>query len=195
MTLKIYSEPGAEPITLTEAKLHLRVDHSADDDLITALIVAARQQAEHLTGRALITQTWDRVLDAFPAGAIDLGKPPVQSIATVTYVDTNGDTVTMDSADYSLDSTSDEGKGWLFPSDALDTWPSTYDAANVVTVRFVSGYGASGSSVPQAIRQYMLLEIGTMYKCRESVAAGVSLSELPGRFTEKLLDPYRLWGI
>lgn len=193
MSLKLITAPAAEPVTLTEAKLHLRVDHDTEDDLITDLIVAAREKAEHLTGRALITQTWDRVLDAFPAGGIELGMPPVQSITSISYVDTSGATVALVADDYTLDNTTDPG--WLIPSAALGAWPSTYDAANVVTVRFVAGYGASGASVPATIRQFILLELGTMYKLRESIVAGVSLSELPGVYHERLLDRYRLWGI
>ena len=69
MTLKLITAPAAEPVLLADAKLHLRVDHIADDDLITSLITAAREAAEHLTGRALITQTWERVLGAFPSSA------------------------------------------------------------------------------------------------------------------------------
>ena len=193
MTLKLISEPGAEPLSLSEAKLHLRVEHSVDDDLITALIKAAREQAEHLTGRALITQTWARVLDAFPAAEIELGMPPVQSIASITYVDAAGDTQTLDADDYSLDTTTPPG--WVLPSATLSTWPSTLDTANAVTVTFVAGYGATGASVPEAIRTWMKLQLGTMYKHRESIVAGVSVTELPGAFTDRLLDRYRLWGV
>ncbi len=191
MTLKRISDPGAEPLTLTEAKLHLRVEHTVDDDLITALIQAARERAEHLLGRSLITQTWTRVLDAFPAAEIELGVPPVQSISSVAYIDGNGDSQTMPSADYSLDNTT--LPGWVLPSEDLSTWPSTLDTANAVTVTFVTGYGASGTAVPAAIKAWMKMEIGTMYKHRESIAAGVSVAELPGGFHERLLDPYRIW--
>lgn len=194
MSLKLITAPAAEPVTLTEAKLHLRVDHSTDDDLITALIAAARQKAEHLTGRALISQTWERVLDAFPPVSIELGKAPVASITSVTYTSTAGTDVVMDSADYTLDAITDEGRGWLLPSAALSVWPTTYDTVNAVRVRFVAGFGASGASVPEIIRQFMLLEIGTLYKMRESIVAGVSISELPGGFHERLLDPYRNWA-
>lgn len=191
MTLKRISDPGAEPITLTEAKLHLRVEHTVDDDLITALIQAARERAEHLLGRSLITQIWTRVLDAFPTAEIELGVPPVQSISSVAYIDGNGDSQTMPSADYSLDNTT--LPGWVLPSENLSTWPSTLDTANAVTVTFVAGYGASGTAVPAAIKAWMKMEIGTLYKHREAIMAGVSVAELPGGFHERLLDPYRIW--
>lgn len=193
MTLKLVTAPAAEPITLTEAKLHLRVEHTVDDDLITSLIQAARERAEHLLGRALITQTWARVLDAFPGNEIELGMPPVQSITSVIYVDGNGDSQTMASADYSLDTTT--APGWLLMAEDLSAWPTTLDTANAVTVTFVAGYGASGASVPAAIRTWMKLEIGTLYKHREGIVAGVSVSELPNRFQDGLLDPYKIWSV
>ena len=62
----LVTAPAAEPLTLAEAKLHLRVDDTADDALIGALITAARQHAEHDTRRALVTQTWKLALDASP---------------------------------------------------------------------------------------------------------------------------------
>lgn len=193
MTLKLITAPEAEPVSLTEAKLHLRVDHSTEDDLITVLIRAAREGAEHLTGRSLISQTWERLLDAFPADAIELGRPDVTAIVSVTYIDGLGATQTLTSDDYTLDATTQPG--WLLPSETLDVWPITDDVVNAVRVRFTTGYGASGGAVPAALRQWMLLRIGTLYKLREEVVAGVSLSEIPGNYTDRLLDPFRLWGI
>lgn len=192
MTLKLITGPAAEPITLTEAKLHLRVEHTVDDDLITALIQAAREQAEHLTGRSLITQTWAQVLDAFPAAEIELGRPPVASITSITYVDPNGDTQTMSSSDYSLDSTTTPG--YVLPAATLAAWPNTLDTANAVTVTFVSGYG-DAADVPAAVKAWMKLHIGTLYKQREGIAAGVSVASLPDMFVDRLLDPFRVWGV
>jgi uncharacterized phiE125 gp8 family phage protein len=58
---------GVEPITLNEAKAHLRVFGTDDDGYITSLIAAARQSAESLTDRALLPQTWELALDEFPS--------------------------------------------------------------------------------------------------------------------------------
>lgn len=193
MTLQLITAPAVEPVLLAAAKLHLRVDHTADDDLITALITAAREGAEHMTGRALITQTWERVLDAFPPGGVDLGKPPVASITSITYIDAAGAEQVLDPADYTLDATTPSG--WVLPSQALDVWPNTDDVANAVRVRFVAGYGADGAAVPAVIRQWMLVRIGTLYKMREEMVAGVSLTALPGQYVDRLLDPYRVWSV
>lgn len=188
--LKLITAPATEPVSLEEAKLHLRVEHTADDDLITALIRAAREQAEHELGRALITQTWERVLDAFPAAELELGKPPVQSITSITYTDENEDSQTLSSSLYSLDS--DTEPGWVLP--AIDTdWPDTLDTTNAVRVRFVCGYGAA-DDVPEAIKAWIKIRLATMYKMREQFVAGVSVSEVGTNFIDRLLDPYRFYG-
>lgn len=191
MTLKLIAAPGEEPVTLAEAKVHLRCGDD-EDALIGVLIQAAREQAEHLLGRALITQTWERVIDAFPACEIELGMPPVASLASIIYVDEAGASQTLDSASYTLDA--DTLPGWALPSSDAVVWPSTLDTANAVRVRFTCGYGAA-AAVPAAIKSWMLLRIGTLYKVREEVVAGRSLAELPGGYVDRLLDPYRVWGL
>lgn len=197
MTLKLITDASSEPLTLTQAKRHLKVEHSVDDDDITDAIVTARKRAEHITGRGLTTQTWERVLDAFPAAEIELGWPPadaddrVVSIVSVKYIDANGTEQTMDSADYSLDS--DTPPGWVLPSDALSVWPTTMDTANAVRVRFITGYTPDSDKGRALLRSWMRMEVGNLYKFRESIIAGVSLAELPGSYHERLLDPYRIW--
>lgn len=199
MTLKLVTDASTEPLTLTQAKRHLRVEHDVEDDDITDAIVSARKQAEHLTGRSLTTQTWERVLDAFPAVEIELGMPPgitddrVLSIVSITYVDGAGTTQTMDSADYSLDA--DTLPGWVLPSEALGSWPTTLDTANAVRVRFTTGYAPVEDKGRALLRSWMRLQIGNLYKFRESIVAGVSVSDLPSSYHERLLDPYRQWRV
>ena len=55
MPLQLVTPPAEEPVSLAEARLHLRVDFTDDDALITSLIAAARQAAETLTGRQFVT--------------------------------------------------------------------------------------------------------------------------------------------
>ncbi len=197
MTLKLITDATTEPLTLTQAKRHLKVEHTVDDDDITDAIVAARKTAEHLTGRSLTTQTWERVLDAFPASELELGMPAadtedrVLSIVSVVYIDANGDSQTMDSADYSLDS--DTPPGWILPSQALGTWPATLDTANAVRVRFTTGYSPAADKGRALLRSWMRMQVGNLYKFREAIVAGVSVAELPSGFHERLLDPYRIW--
>lgn len=110
MTYKLITPPSEEPLTLTEVKLHLRVENTDDNALITALIVAAREQAESITARALCTQTWELVLDAFPEACV-LRHSPVQSVTSVDYIDTDGASQSLTLTDTLLDS--DNTPGYL----------------------------------------------------------------------------------
>ena len=187
MALKLITAPATEPVTLTQAKLQCRVDGTDEDALLTLLITAARRAAEIRTGRALVTQTWELALDAFPVSAIELPMPPVQSITSIKYLDAAGVEQTIDAANYALDSYGGL-RHWALPAYGLE-WPDTLDAANAVKIRFAAGYGAA-DAVPEDIKMWMLMSIGTMYTHRETAVAG-QLVELPGDFWQSLLDSYR----
>lgn len=190
MSLALVVNPGIEPISLDEAKLHLRVDSADEDALITTLIKAARQQAEHELGRALITQTWELRLDAFPSSEIRLAMPTVRSIESIKYLDAMGAEQTVPSADYALDAATTPG--WVLLASGA-SWPSTYDGANAVRVRFTAGYGTAGTDVPANVIAWMLLQIGALYKQREAFAVGQTVAELPSRFTAALLASERVY--
>lgn len=140
--------PSAEPITTTEAKQFLRVDHATQDDLIDDLIAAARQRVEADTGRSLITTTWDLSFDAFPdERAIVLPRLPLASVTSVTSYDADDTAATLSSSDYLVDT----AQGRIALNDDAD-WPTDLRAHNSGVVRFVAGYGASGANVPQPLR-------------------------------------------
>ncbi len=80
-SLTLVTGPTAEPISLTDAKMWLRLDHSAEDALVSSLIQMVREAVEE-RGLAVFTQTWDLTLDHFPIGAIDIPKAPLQSISS-----------------------------------------------------------------------------------------------------------------
>lgn len=185
MSLIVITAPATEPVTLAEARLHLKVDSTDDDTLISALITAARQQAEHRTGRALITQTLEKVLDAFPSD-IELPMPPAIAITSVKYINTSGTEQTLDTDQYSLDK--DSEPGWLTPAYGV-AWPATYSVPNAVRVRYTAGYGAA-AAVPQSIKSWMLMAIGTMYDHRATMIVGAAVSEVPRDFFAGLLDQY-----
>lgn len=187
--LKLISGPSSEPVTLAELKAQCRVEHSAEDDLLTAYGIAARQQCESILERALITQTWARMLDCFPWSEIELGKPPVQAITSITYIDTAGATQTLSSSAYVLDPTGEE-PGFVLPAYGY-TWPTTLDTAGAVTITFTCGYGAA-AAVPDAIKTWIRMRVATLYRFRESIGAGMSMQEVPSRHLDGLLDPYRV---
>ncbi len=97
MRLNLKTAPSVEPITLTEGKLHLKVDGNDDNTLITALIKTVRRLAEAETKRAFITQTWQMYLDSAPA-EIRIPKAPLQSIESIKVISAVQDTVDQDSA-------------------------------------------------------------------------------------------------
>ncbi len=129
--------PAVEPVTLAEAKLHLRVDHSDEDALISSLISAARRYAETFTGRQIITATWELTLDAFP-WIIEPPHPLLQSITSIVYVDVDGVSQTLDASIYQVDITSTPGR--VKPAFG-EVWPGTRSQFNAVTVTYVAGYG------------------------------------------------------
>ena len=185
--------PAAEPLTLAEAKLHLRVDADItdDDSLISALIVTARQQAEHRTGRALVTQQWRYSVDAFPADSLELPMPKLQSVQAVTYLDNNGVRQTLANTEY--DVITDELVGSLIPAYGK-SWPSCREHPGSVRVDYTCGFGAA-ADVPQSIKAWMLLAVAAWYENREALTAGHPVAELPRCFWEGLLDPFWVPGV
>ncbi len=195
MTLRLITAPTAEPLTLAEAKVACGVDADITkwDTLITALIAVGRDDAEQEMGRTVAAATWERVLDEFPAdgGAIRLGWPRVSSIVSVTYIDTAGTQQTLANTAYSLDA--DYLPGWVAPSAAAGSWPSTLDTANAVRVRFQTAWG-EGAAVPESVKQYVRLRVATLFKFREAIAAGTSIAALPRDVGAGLLDKYRVFA-
>lgn len=189
MALKLITPPSTYPVTLAEAKLHCRVDIADDDALITAFITAATETAEQKTGRAIMAQTWELTLDAFP-DALELTRVPVQSITSVKYYDTAGVQQTMSNTLYALDATDDFGFAHISPVYA-GAWPETRDQTNAVAVRYVAGY-ADAASVPEGIKQWIKLMVSTMYENRETEAysSRAVSTTVQMSFVDRLLDRY-----
>lgn len=179
MILKLVTAPGAEPVTLAEAKAHLRVDVVDDDATITGLIAAAREQGELVARRAFVTQTWELSLTCWPARSyIELPRPPLVSVTSISYVDSAGVTQTMSPGDYVVDAASEPGRVWLGYN---KSWPSAALRPGAsISVRYVAGYGAA-VAVPARYKQAVLLLIGHFYENREEVIvqAGAMPSRLP----------------
>ncbi len=178
--------PAKEPLTRDEAKLHLRVEDDEHDELIALQIAAARREAETFMGRSLITQTWDMDLDRFPAWAIEVPRPRLQSVESIKHVDTSGVLRTLDASGYRVDTKREPGR--ITPAYG-ETWPAARAVMNAVTVRFKAGYGDEAEMVPADIRQALLLIVGRFYAHREDVRDGMPATELP-LGAQHLLRPY-----
>ncbi len=186
--LVLYSAPAQEPVSLDEAKAHLRLSGDADNAFLTRAVQAAREYLEGICWRAFINQTWDLVCDEFPEDTLELAKGRLSSVTSVTYVDTAGATQTLATTEYQVDTKREPGR--IAPA-YEKSWPSTRAQFNAVTVRFVAGYGASPESVPAAIRQAILILVAAMYENREPEVIGTISAEV--RFSaHHLVAPYRL---
>jgi hypothetical protein len=218
----LITPPAAEPVTLAEAKLHLRVEtgFTDDDALITAMITAARARAETVTRRAFVSQVWKLVLDQFPAPGVNVGSAnwygpqwgnspgpmtvlrpdgktgfeiyldhaPLVSVDSITYTDVDGTTQTLSPSAYKVDNITEPGR--IVPAYGT-TWPGTRNEINAVTVQFTCGYGAA-AAVPEPIKSWIKLRVGSMYENREEVATGRSIVAIDMPFVDGLLQDYRI---
>lgn len=193
MSLVLDTPPASEPITTAEAKSHLRVDISDDDTLIDSLVTAARVHVENITRRQLITATWVESFDCFPDNRycpIYLSKPPLASVSSIEYVDTDGNTTTWSSSNYRVDTASQPGR--ITPAYNED-WPTDVrDVTNAVSITYVAGYG-SATDVPGPIRSAILLLVAHWYENREAVVIGATVKELPIA-VDHLLSDYLMRG-
>ena len=100
----LLSGPAEEPVALAEAKAWLRVDGDDEDGLIATLVTAARVHVESVTGRALVTQSWRLVLDAWPADRmVRLPVAPLQSLTAIRAFDDLDDEHTVPLAQFTAE--------------------------------------------------------------------------------------------
>lgn len=183
MSLAIVTQPAAEPISLEEAKDHLRVTGTDDDARIEPKIVAIRQWTEEFLRRRLVTQTLDWRFDFFPADEFDFPVGPIQSVTSISYVDTAGATQVLSASLYQADLYAEPGR--LAPAFA-QVWPSTREQFNAVTVRCVAGYG-DPPLVPRPIIAAMLMLLDASYDCEGEAEVKTTPAAM------RCLWPFRLW--
>jgi len=164
--LRQTTPPATLPVSLTEAKEWLRVDGSAQDDQIEALIGTALRLIERQYDRQLVTATWQLTLDAFPDWEIRAPRNPLRTVTAITYVDTAGDTQTLSASRYTVDPYSDPGR--IVPAYGY-VWPATRSETNAVTISFTAGYG-SAAEVPETIKQAIRLCVASWFDLRGDAA-------------------------
>lgn len=185
--------PYTEPVTLDEVKDHLRITDSTDhDSQLIGLITASREWIESYTGRALVQQTWKYYLQDWPVGdEFELPFPPLQSVMSIKYTDSDDTQTTWDSGDYEVDTDSEPGRIILAYG---ETWPSTtLHPKNPIEVEFVAGYDSDGSpadyqaNIPEAIKNAMKLDIEIRYdRAKPDI-------DILKDVRDTLLAPYRIW--
>lgn len=182
--LTLTSAPATEPVSLAEAKQHLRVDFADDDTLIGSLITAARMMCESQLNQSFVTQSWRLTLDRFPCeGVIHVPRTPLQSVTSITYKDVAGNTQTMSSTLYDVDVASRPGRiapsyNTFWPVTYGFLWPVSRAQIAAVQVTFVAGYG-DASAVPEQVKLAIKMMVGSWYENREAVVVGQTGSELP----------------
>jgi uncharacterized phiE125 gp8 family phage protein len=187
--MKLITAPTVEPVTLAEAKLHLRIEDAvtAEDALISALIATARHWCEAFLRRAIVTQTWDFFYDCWPwmSRRFVVPLPPAQTLTGVYYTIQGEAEAQLTTV--ALDQTGEAvylSYGEAFPSGALA-------AANPIRIRAVCGYGLA-AAVPPPIKLAILLLVAQWYQHRENVTEK-ALVELP-MAAKHLLWPLRSFG-
>ena len=191
------TQPAVEPVTLSEAKAHLRVDTTADDAYIGSLISAAREWCEQYLDRSLVHTQWVMRFDKFPPDGtmdIELPRPPMATAGTatavaLTFTYENGTTATYSTASYRVDR---DGVPGTVKTLYGQTWPPHLQDDNAISVTWWGGYGASGTNVPAAIRHAMLMLVGFWYENRSTVLVG-SISKQLEFAVESLLSSHK-WG-
>lgn len=192
-SLKVQTPPVVEPVSVSDAKAHCRIDTNTDDDYVAALISAAREYVEAYIDEALIDQQLVMRLDAFPA-VIELPRPPMSQTAdrtavSVTYVTgESGSTATLDTTQYRIDRDSRPG---TIRTLYAGSWPSHLLDYGSVTVTWWAGRGTDGSKVSPRVKAAMLMLVGQWYE-RRMAADAASMSEMPFG-VKALLDSVK-WG-
>ena len=169
----------ADIVTVAEAKLHCRVDHTTEDAVFTRLLGVARRQCEMISGYAYTTRTLVSKLDYWPrSGCIELPYPPLQSVTSIAYLDEAGGSNTFASSNYVVDTHSIPGR-ILLKSSA--DWPNaTLQVGGAITITYVAGFGTA-NDVPDHYKQAMLLTVGHLFENRESVVVqqGAGMVQVP----------------
>jgi uncharacterized phiE125 gp8 family phage protein len=172
-SLSVTTPPAGEPLTLADAKGHMREDGTDQDVHIAGLIAAVRRDQEDRLGVALITQTMAMRMDRFPA-LLELPRSPVQSVTSIQYVDLDGVTQTLAGTEYTADLYSTPPR--IVPAYGK-SWPSTRAVPNAVTVTFVAGFGDSSEAVPDDLRTALLMRLADLYENREAKITGTIVAQ------------------
>lgn len=201
MAVSVVTAATAESLTAEEIRAWLRMESQDEDSLIESTFKACREYAETVCKRRLINTTMRLSMLGFYdkryAGKEDglwtirVPEPPLQSVSSVTYLDSNGTSTVLASSDYSVDIYAEPGR--ITP--AYNTvWPETRHIRNSVTIQYVAGYGGASATlaqsiaaVPESVNLFLKFAVAGVLEKREPSA------EASCKAVEYLLDPVQ-WG-
>lgn len=187
MPLQLTTPPSLEPISLVEAKAHLKIDTTDEDTLIAALIAAARTRAEWHTGRAFLTQSWTQWLDEWPqTNCVEIALPPLQNLTEIRFYRADDTAVILDASSYQVDAASAPARVSLKPTTLPPLNPRPL---NAVAIDFTAGYGDEADDVPAPLREAILELVAFLHEHR-----GDAPAELPPNIAA-MLAPYRIFNL
>jgi len=186
---RVSIQPTSEPLNVEMVRLHLDLDDNYYDSQLDDLIGISRRRVEQDTRRSLITQTRVLSMDSFPTnGLIELPSAPVQSVSSVTYVDTNDATQTFSASKYSTDV--DNTPSRIVLNDSED-WPTVRGHYDDVKVTYIAGYGSTVASVDPVAQYAMKMLISHLFNS-PSVTSHGQINVIPVGY-ESLIASLQ-WG-
>jgi uncharacterized phiE125 gp8 family phage protein len=191
--LIVTTPPTIEPVTLVEAKEHLRVTEADEDSYITGLITMAREMCEEYQRRSYIETGFDFWLRAFPSGGeIVLPRSPLRVVSAVSYFTPDDTETVVDAAVYNVDDVTKPGR--IVRAESA-TWPTaTLRTSKGVKISFTAGHGTLAADVPQRMIHAIKLIIADFFEQRQPIVVGTIAAELPLN-VKWLLDHDRLGGM
>ena len=190
MSIVLTAAPAQEPVSLADAKAHMRVDVTDDDALIARLITGARCELERGLGRALITQSYTYYLDAWPKGfAVNLPVAPVQSIEQVRIYALDDSSAILAPAAYLLDGLGSPPR--MIRRGTLP-WVVPLRPGNGIAIDFTCGHGSQPTDVPAALRIATLILVAHWYEHRQLAEPGGSAGTGLPDMVRDLIAPYRV---
>lgn len=184
MRIDVVTPAAAEPVTLDEAKAHLRVVHDSDDLLIAGQVSAAREHIERLIGYPVVTTVLRATLDCWPP-VIVLPRCPIASVDAVEYTDAAGADQVLPTTDYVVDLS---GGGARIRPAFGKSWPTLRAAPAAVRVTYIAG--RAPVDVPPSLKAALLLMVGDLYENAEAQVVGSIIAV--NQTVDNLLWPHRI---
>lgn len=189
MSVVLITDSQGPAISLEDVKDHLRITEDDRDSDLLLLIYAAENHIENYLGRSLINKGYRLKLDCFKQ-TIEIPKPPLVSVESIKYIDSDGNQQTVTASDYIVDA--DATPGRVVPAYGL-SWPSARSIINAVEIEYTAGYGTTPDDIPDAIKHALKLLIGHFNENTEQTTV-VSMSDISFG-VESLCAPYRITPI
>lgn len=200
MGLKLITPPPAEPITLIEAKSHLRVAHDLENEDIQSLIKVAREKCELISNRSYVQQTWELTFDYWPEFPFELKSPPLLEVVKIEYKDEDSNIAEWDSNNYVVDDYSFVPKIGLnndYSIPSVNLYP-----VNAIIVTYKAGHEPDDSgaetdytaNIPERYKHAIKLLIGEWYSFREEIISGTVPQKIPDG-VKYLLGPDRVMNV